>query len=52
MATVDVYLPLVMNNGYGFFGDGVSEAALFGYPVTIVGSAPASGIAIHWRSPA
>jgi hypothetical protein len=43
MAIVDVYVPLIMNRGYGFFGEGVPEARLFGYRVTMVGAAPAVG---------
>jgi hypothetical protein len=43
MATVDVYVPLVMNRGYGFFGEGVPETTLFGYRTTMVGSAPTVG---------
>jgi hypothetical protein len=40
MATVDIYMPLVMHRGYGFFSEGVPESSLFGHRVTMVGTMP------------
>jgi hypothetical protein len=40
VATMDIYIPLVLNRGYGFFGEGVPESSLFGHRVTVVGSRP------------